>query len=103
VRPPRTLPEHERWGRELLHGHPRSRLFPARALADRPARARTASMSAARIRDDLPEFVRGAELLMERRWSFEDALADHFPRLLKAYGGDGSRIFTLDGTHQAYV
>jgi hypothetical protein len=60
-------------------------------------------MSAAGIRDDLPELMRGADLLMERRWSFEDALADYFPRLLQAYGGDRSRIFTLDGIHQAYV
>jgi hypothetical protein len=64
---------------------------------------RTASMSAARIRDDLPELVRGAELLLKGHWSFDDALADYFPRLLKAYGGDRSKLFSFDGIHEAYV
>lgn len=64
---------------------------------------RTASMSAARIRADLPELIDAAELLIEGRWSYEQALADYFPRLLKAYGGDRSRIFSFDGVHRAYV
>jgi hypothetical protein len=90
-----VLPDTERYP-AFAHGGP----LPVAVDDDGP---RTASMSAARIRDDLPELVRGAELLMERRWSFEDALADYFPRLLKAYGGDRSKIFTLDGIHRAYL
>jgi hypothetical protein len=64
---------------------------------------RTASMSAARIREDLPELIEAAERLIERRWSYEQALADYFPRLLPAFGGDGSRIFSFEGVHHAYV
>ena len=90
-----VLPDTERYP-AFAHGGP----LPVAVDDDGP---RTASMSAARIRDDLPELMRGAELLMERRWSFEDALADYFPRLLKAYGGDRSKIFTLDGIHRAYL
>jgi hypothetical protein len=47
--------------------------------------------------------VRGAELLLEGHWSFDDALADYFPRLLKAYGGERSKLFSFDGIHEAYV
>jgi len=64
---------------------------------------RTASMSAARIQEDLGEVLGGAELLIERRRTFEEALADYFPRLLQAYGGDRSRIFSFDGIHYAYL
>jgi hypothetical protein len=47
--------------------------------------------------------IDAAELLIAGRWSYEQALADYFPRLLKAYGGDRSRIFSFDGVHWAYV
>jgi hypothetical protein len=64
---------------------------------------RTPSMSAARIREDLPELLHGAELLLEGRLGYEDALADYFPRLLRAYGGDRSRVFSFDGIHERYL
>jgi hypothetical protein len=53
---------------------------------------RTPSMSRARIRDDLPELLDAADLLVERRLPYEQALADYFPRLLDAYRGHRSRI-----------
>jgi hypothetical protein len=64
---------------------------------------RTPSMSAARIREDLPELLHGARLLIERRLSYEDALKDYFPRLLAAYKGERSRIFSFDGIDAAYL
>jgi hypothetical protein len=64
---------------------------------------RTPSMSAPRIRDDLPELLHGAELLIDHRLTYEDALRDYFPRLLTAYKGDRSRIFSFDGIDAAYV
>jgi hypothetical protein len=60
-------------------------------------------MSAARIREDLPELLHGARLLIERRLSYEDALKDYFPRLLAAYKGERSRIFSFDGIDAAYL
>jgi len=64
---------------------------------------RTPSMSVARVREDLPELLEAAELLLEGRLSYEQALAAYFPRLLSAYGGDRSRIFSFDQIHQHYL
>jgi hypothetical protein len=64
---------------------------------------RTPSMSAARIREDLPELLHAAELLIEGRLSYEQALADYFPRLLAAYYGDRSRVFSFDNIQESYL
>jgi hypothetical protein len=64
---------------------------------------RTPSMSAARIREDLPELLDAAERLIERRISYDDALRDYFPRLLAAYHGDRSKIFSFDDIHRSYL
>jgi hypothetical protein len=64
---------------------------------------RTVSMSAARIRDDLPEIVHAAELLLDGRLDYEQALRQYFPRLLAAYDGDRSRVFSFDGIDSAYI
>jgi hypothetical protein len=64
---------------------------------------RTPSMTLARIRDDLPELLHAADLLIDERLPYEDALAGYFPRLLDAYRGDRSRIFTFDNIHQRYL
>ena len=64
---------------------------------------RTPSMSAARIREDLPELLHAARMLMEGRLPYEQALADYFPRLLAAYRGDRSRIFSFDDIHDEYL
>jgi hypothetical protein len=64
---------------------------------------RTPSMCAARIREDLPEILHAADLLLGQELTYEEALADYFPRLLVAYGGDVSRIFTFDDVHKQYL
>ena len=64
---------------------------------------RTPSMSAARIRDDLPELLHGAELLIDQRLGYEDALRNYFPCLLTANKGERSRIFSFDGIDAAYL
>lgn len=64
---------------------------------------RTPSMSAARIREDLPELLAAATRLIERRISYENALRDYFPRLLAAYHGDRSKIFSFDQIHRDYL
>lgn len=65
--------------------------------------ARTPSMSAARIREDLPELLDAAERLIDGKVSYEQALEAYFPRLLAAYGGDRSRVFSFDQIHEAYL
>jgi hypothetical protein len=64
---------------------------------------RTPSMARARIEEDLPELLAGARLLVERQLDYEAALRTYFARLVEAYGGEGSRIFSFDGIHQAYI
>ena len=64
---------------------------------------RAASMSAARIRANLPELLDAADALIEKKISYEDALRNYFPRLLKAYGGDRGMIFSFDNVHSDYV
>jgi hypothetical protein len=64
---------------------------------------RTPSMSHRRIRDDLPDLLRAADLLLEERLPYEQALAEYFPRLLSAYRGDRSRIFSFDSIHERYL
>jgi hypothetical protein len=65
--------------------------------------SRTPSMSRARIEQDLPELVEAARRLVEGRLTYEDALRAYFPRLLAAYGGDESKIFSFDAIHRAYI
>ena len=72
-------------------------------VVDEEEGPRTVSMSAGRFREDLPELVHGAELLVERRLAYDDALRDYFPRLLAAYHGDRSRVFAFDGLDWAYL
>jgi hypothetical protein len=64
---------------------------------------RTPAMSVARIREDLPELVEAAGLLVEGRVAYEDALAAYFPRLLEALGNRRELIQSFDGIHEEYV
>jgi hypothetical protein len=41
--------------------------------------------------------------VVERRLSYEEALERFFPRLLAAYGGDRSRIFSFDAIDERYI
>lgn len=45
----------------------------------------------------------GARLLVDGRLTYENALRGYFARLLAAYHGDVSRIFSFDDVHRAYV
>lgn len=60
-------------------------------------------MSEARVRADLPELLAAARQLLARELEYEQLLADYFPRLLEAYGGDRSRIFSFDALHERYL
>lgn len=64
---------------------------------------RTATMSVARIREDLEELAEAAVELVEGRIRYEDALAGYFPALLAAYGGDATRIHTFEHLHLRYL
>jgi hypothetical protein len=64
---------------------------------------RTPSMCVARVREDLPELLDAAELLIEGRMPYERALAEYFPRLVAAYKNDRSRIFSFDNIHRSYL
>jgi hypothetical protein len=64
---------------------------------------RTPTMSSARIRADLGELLQAAELLIEKRLSYEQLLSAYFPRLLAAYGGDRTRVFSFDNIHERYL
>ncbi len=64
---------------------------------------RTPSMTRARIEEDLPELVEAARALVERRMSYEQSLRAYFPRLLEAYDGDRSKIFSFDGIHGRFI
>ena len=60
-------------------------------------------MSIGRIRQDLPELIRASELLIEKRLSHQDLLADYFPRVLAAYDGDRARAFSFDNIGELYL
>jgi hypothetical protein len=62
---------------------------------------RTPSMSRARISHDLDELLDAAAQLIDHRLSYEQALQQHFSRLLRIV--DRSHIWTFEGIHHAYV
>ncbi len=70
---------------------------------DEEGEPRTPSMTRSRIEEDLPELVEAARTLVEKRMSYEQSLGAYFPRLLEAYDGDRSKIFSFDGIHQRFI
>jgi hypothetical protein len=64
---------------------------------------RSPSMSAARIRADLPELLDAATRLIAGEWDYPTAMADHFARMAKLAGGDTDRLFTFDNLHTEYL
>jgi hypothetical protein len=72
-------------------------------LVDDDGEPRTPPMTRRRIEEDLPELADAARELVEKRVSYEDSLRAYFPRLLEAYDGDRSKIFSFDGIHRQYV
>jgi ADP-heptose:LPS heptosyltransferase len=63
---------------------------------------RTPSMAFARIREDLPELIEGARLLLDRRLGYEEALELHFSRLVER-SEQPARIWSFDNVHARYV
>jgi hypothetical protein len=64
---------------------------------------RAPSMSYERIRADLDQIVDGAAKLIDRRWDFDTAMADHVRRILALREGDPSRVRSLDNVHATYL
>ena len=64
---------------------------------------RFACMTYDRVRRDVPRIVDAAAALVEGRVDYESALAEHFAGLLRAYGGDRERLYSVDQLHLAYV
>jgi hypothetical protein len=76
---------------------------PADVVDDGADGARTPSMSAARVRDDLDRIVAAARELLDRSLTYERALCDYFTALLAAHGGEASAIWSIDGVHLGYI
>jgi hypothetical protein len=77
---------------------------PALLAADADGEGpRIACMSRARILADLDELLAAAGRLVRGELGYDDAMARHFPALLRAYRGDRSKLWSLDDAHLAYV
>ena len=63
---------------------------------------RIPSMSYQRIQEDLDELIKGADILVNRRWSYEECLKHHFAKILKFYG-DKKKIYSFDNLHERYI
>ncbi|HEX3816239.1 MAG TPA: hypothetical protein VHX59_25650 [Mycobacteriales bacterium] len=61
---------------------------------------RDAAMTRARIKETLPELPIAATSLLEGRRTYEESLQAYFPALLKALGGDPSRLGSWDQVHE---
>ncbi len=73
-------------------------------VADRDGEGpRSLSMCAERIDDDLGELLQAAELLIERKLSYEQAMAGHFQRLQRFFHGRAPLIWSVDNIHADYV
>ena len=64
---------------------------------------RAATMGAARIARTSTSSSTPPRRSMDGQVSDEAALADYFPRLLEAYGGDASLIHTFEDVHLRYL
>jgi hypothetical protein len=60
-------------------------------------------MSLGRVQEDLGELGDAAERLARQELPYAEALADYFPRLLDAYGGDRSLVGTFDDLDLEYL
>jgi hypothetical protein len=66
-----------------------------RLVVDRDGSERIASMCEDRVEEDLPEILDAAQILAERRWSFDDCLRHHDERWTELYE---SRLLHLAAT-----
>jgi hypothetical protein len=93
------IPDGERYSPELFDGEP----LPLVDTDEDGEGSRIPSMTIGRFRAEIPQIVAAAERLIEGRISYEQALAEHFPRVLAAYGGDRSRVYSTDQIAQRYL
>jgi hypothetical protein len=90
------LPDPERFGAYTPYNPP-----PLLANDEDGEGPRTPSMSRARIIHDLNQLLEAATLLIEHRLTYEQALEQHFGRLLRIV--DRSQIWTFENLHRDYV
>lgn len=64
---------------------------------------REASMTRERIEGTIPELLEAADDLIEGRRDYEQCLADYFPRLLSALGGDKTALASWDRVHERFI
>jgi hypothetical protein len=64
---------------------------------------RSPSMSRRRIEHDLDEILDGVARLIEARWPFETAMADHWPRMLQLREGRADLVWSVDNVHTRYL
>jgi hypothetical protein len=64
---------------------------------------RTPSMSSVRIDEDTERIVAAVAELLDGAVGYEAAMADHARNLVRFYGGDRSKIFSVDGDLDRYL
>lgn len=64
---------------------------------------RILSMSRKRILEDMPEILKGADILINKKWNYEKCLRNYFDKLVKFSGGDTSKIWSFDNIHKKYI
>ncbi len=90
------LPDPERFGAYTPYHPP-----PLLAGDEDGEGPRTPSMSRGRIAHDLDELLEAAALLVEDRLAYDDALRQHFARLLRIV--DRSEVWSFENLHRDYV
>jgi hypothetical protein len=60
-------------------------------------------MSYPRIAEDLEQVLDGAGRLIEGRWPFQTAMADHVARTLAIRGGRTELLWSVDAVHARYL
>ncbi|TCK20032.1 hypothetical protein [Pseudonocardia endophytica] len=76
---------------------------PAAVVTDRDGTARTPTMTRARVESDLDRIVAAAVELVDGSLGYDRALAEYFPALLAAHGGDDSAIWSIDRIHERFL
>lgn len=92
------LPDPDRFPSYQWYGE-----LPAPEEDDDGEGPRAPTMSRGRILADLDELLQAAEMLVEGRLAYRDALQGYFERFLDLHGGDASALFTIDGVHEEFV
>jgi hypothetical protein len=63
---------------------------------------RVLSMCSARIQESLGEILDASEILISKKWTYDECLQAHFKKLTKLYDGDTSKINSFDNIHKSY-